>query len=84
MPSHQGQCVSCHAPTDSGLALFGRAEWLRSALVMLGVAYARAFRLVRALNPGGDRPMTVWACANCAFAFTVGLVAAGRLPVAHQ
>jgi hypothetical protein len=86
MAAHQGACVSCHVGTDSALALAGRAEWLRSALIMMGVESGRAARLIRAVNPGGGRPMVIRVCADCAApgAFLLGVVAFHTLPVAYQ
>jgi hypothetical protein len=88
MAAHQGRCVGCGTPTDSGLALHSPdGDWLATTLVLLCVALDRAEWLVETLVPQLEGfTLQVRACASCAggLGFPLGTFASGRLPLVAQ
>ena len=70
--SFTGSCVVCRQGTDTGLAFYGKSEWMIAGLHALGVPAKHAGIIVSNVTgcepgkvPEGEFPMTVRVCGAC-------------------
>ena len=89
--TYEGSCVVCLKGTDTAVLLVGRAEWVVTVYMHLGIpeneaagAVSTATGCSPGMVPAGEINVRTRLCRQCARSFPVGLDAGETLPMIRK